>query len=203
MASMLFRFLQGCRSALAAVTCLLALGAAPAHASPAHASTATFTVPESLLGDPLNGISLSGFTFHGHWISYGDDARRAPFMEENNQAHSLSYDAGSFIFQSITLGGLPWENAPYGTGTGTLTLLFRDIGGNLLFSDTLTLPKDNSWVTYSHTLAGVHSIFFPATNDNFWPRLDSITFAIPEPRLWLLLAAGLGLIGLVARRRTA
>lgn len=193
----LFRFLQGCRSALTAAAFVLALGVIPAHAS-----TATFTVPEPLLGDSLNGISLSGFTFHGHWISYGDDTRRAPFMEEYTQAHSLSYDAGSFIFQSITLGGHPWEGHS-STGTGTLTLLFRDIGGNLLFSDTLTLPKDDSWVTYSHTLAGVHSIFFPATNDAFWPRLDSITFAIPEPQVWLLLAAGLGLIGLIARRRTA
>jgi hypothetical protein len=168
---------------------------------PASANTVTFTPPAS--NNSLDGYSQGGFTLNGSWYAWGYDPRNAPYMEYWNESHAVVFDAGTFTFNSISLGGLPWDNySTLGAGSGTLVVDFMDINNYLIKEDTISLPFDNSFSTLTDTVAGVHRIYFPATG-GFWPRLDSITYnassSVPEPTTMLLL--GLGLIGVAGIRR--
>jgi len=153
----------------------------------------------------LDGYSQGGFTLNGQWYAYGYDPRNAPYMEYYDQSHSVFY-ASTFTFNSISLGGSPWNNYyDIGAGSGTLVVDFMDISNHLIKEDTISLPLDNSFNTLTDTVAGVHEIYFPATG-GFWPRLDSITYngssvpeSIPEPTTMLLL--GLGLIAVAGVKK--
>jgi hypothetical protein len=148
------------------------------------------------------GGSLDGFTFSSNWNQHDFDGRRAPYMEWYGQVHSITYDAGSFNFESMSLGGRPWDAYPWSTGTADVTLTFRDIGGNELETDVFHLTADNNFYDFTKSIANVHQI--DATSWGYWPRLDSITRAsgdVPEPASLALV--GLGLSGLLAARRKA
>jgi hypothetical protein len=164
----------------------------------ANAAVQTFTAPVEDDWYGLNGWSQGGFTFSGPWTNYGRDSRNAPFMELYDQAHSITYN-GTFTFNSMSLGGWPWDN--YGNSGGTVSFDFLDINGAVIDSGSLTLPGDNAFYAYSDTVEGVHSIAF--NSYGFWPRLDSINYngseSVPEPASMLLLS--LGLVGLVGFRK--
>lgn len=182
---------------LAVATAVLALSfAGSAFAD----TTTTFVAPVT----GLNGTSLQGFTFTGNWQNYGYDPRNAPFMESYGTEHSVSYDAGAFNFKSISLGGLPWDNYSSG-GNNTLTMVFKDLAGNVIESDNFSLPQDNSFQSFAKNIAGVHEITFSSWG--FWPRLDSITQgtagAVPEPQSYAMVLAGLFVVGAIARRNKA
>src|SRR5690348_16821114 len=90
-----------------AIAAIAASFAAPASAN----TTVTFTAPNGFAGGSLNG-----FTFSGNWEQNGNDARQAPYMEYYGAVHTITFDAGSFNFASMSMGGRPWNN--YGS-TGT------------------------------------------------------------------------------------
>lgn len=156
----------------------------------------------------LDGVSLNGWTFSGNWQVYGD-SKDIPYMESFDTSHSLSYDAGLVNFQSMSLGGRPWDNFDAGGSGFVLNFTFRDLLGKDILSDSIGLTNDNNFHTYSNNVAGVHEIFFSQTGDyyvyGFWPRLASITTGngnpVPEPSTFLLVGAGL--LGLACTRRRA
>ena len=118
-------------------------------------------------------------------------------MNTYDQSHSISYDAGTFTFNAVSLGGRPWVD--YSGSGGTLTIDFKDSSGTIIAERSIYLPNDNSLQTFSENISSVHELYFPATG-GFWPRLDSITYnAVPVPGSLLLL--GPGLVGLAAMRR--
>lgn len=167
---------------------------ASALASPASADTVvTFTAPTGFVGGPLNG-----FTFDGNWRQYGFDARQAPFMETYGITHAITFDAGSFDFASMSLGGNPWTD--YGsTGMAAATLTFRDVSGATIETDAFQLTADNNFYPFTKSIRNVHEIDFVTTG--YW-RLDSITeasAAVPEPTSLALIV--LGLSGLLLARK--
>lgn len=169
---------------------------ASAFAAPAGADTVvTFTAPTGFVGGTLNG-----FTFDGNWRQYGFDARQAPFMETFGITHAITFDAGSFDFASMSLGGNPWMD--YGsTGTAVATLTFKDITGATIETDLFQLTADNNFYPFTKSIANVHEIDFVTTG--YW-RLDSITeasAAVPEPTALALIILGLGGL-LLARKKT-
>ena len=163
-----------------------------------RADTATFTLSFSGI-NPI--YSPGGFTFIGNW-SAGLPSPKAPYMNDNGSVHAVTYDAGTFTFNSASFGGLPYDNAGSATG-GVLTIDFKDLNGNLIVERTINLPGDNSFQTFTENISGVHELYFPATKTTFWPRLDSITYnevpGVPEPTTLLFL--GLSLIGVAGVRR--
>ncbi len=162
----------------------------------ATAATQTFTAPV-VANDDLDGWTQGGFTFNGPWDNYGNDSRNAPFMESYGSTHYITY-AGTFTFNSMSLGGWPWDN--YWDQGGTLYFNFLDSNGIIIDSGSFRLPGDNSFYSYNDTVYGVHSIVF--NSYGFWPRLDSITYSsesVPEPATMLLL--GLGLVGIAGYRK--
>lgn len=195
------------RKFLGAIATVLTL----ATASLAQASTTT-----SFVGSPVqgyDGVSLNGWTFSGNWQVYGNDALNVPFMETYTTNHSISYDAGVFNFQSMSLSGWPWDNY-FGGSNFVLSFSFLNTLGQVILSDSITLANSSAFLTYTNNVAGVHSIFFNATGGNigpngqwvngFWPRLASITTGsdVPEPASVLLLAVGLmALLALRANKR--
>lgn len=68
------------------------------------------------------------------------------------------------------------------------------------------LGSGNNWATYSFKVLGTGSdkLFFDAlgTNDSYGGSLDNVNVsAVPEPETYGMMLAGLGLMGLMARRR--
>jgi hypothetical protein len=163
----------------------------------------------------LDGVSLNGWTFSGNWRVYERDLKNIPFMESYDTTHSVSYDAGVVNFQSMSLGGLPWDNYDGGGDGFVLNFSFRDLLGDEIWSDSISLTNDNNFHTYSKSIAGVREIYFSPSGGNigpegqwvygFWPRLASITTGngspVPEPSTVLLV--GIGLLGLAYTRRRA
>jgi hypothetical protein len=183
---------------------IAALILALATTSLAHATTTSFA---GIHQQQLDGISLNGWTFNGDWEVPGYDGHYMPVMNDERSPQSISYNAGLFTFQSMTLGGRPSDDfhsgRAYRASNFTLHFSFLDSRGNTLLSDSMTLANSNAFSTYTNSVAGVHEILFSATGggigpngqwvDGFWPRLASITASsdMPEPTAMLLVTAGL------------
>lgn len=175
-----------------AVATMTFLGAASASATTV---TTTFVAPVGFAGGTLNG-----FTFDSTWQDFGADSRNAPFMNSYYSVHKMTYNAGVFDFQSISLGGNPWNG--YGnTGVLPVNLTFKDIFGHTIETDVFNLKQDNSFYSFTKAVLNVHEIDF--YNPGGWPRLNSITTGtsshVPEPGSMALV--GLGLAGVLAARR--
>jgi hypothetical protein len=74
-----------------------------------------------------------------------------------------------------------------------------------------SLPKNAGWTHYSLVftplLSGTRYVRFSTwSNDNQGMLLDNVsvtTAAVPEPETYAMMLAGLGIVGLMARRRRA
>lgn len=162
-----------------------------------RANTYNFT---GLPTGSYDGVSVNGFTFHGSWEIYGNDSVNAPLMEYYGSSHSVTFDAGSFNFASMSLGGLPWDD--YSNQGGSLGITFKDINGTTILTDSFGLAGNNSFSNYTQNVTGVHEISFSSWY--FWPRLASITSGtsnnVPDSASTLALLGG-ALAGLALMRR--
>ncbi|MDP2398614.1 MAG: PEP-CTERM sorting domain-containing protein [Burkholderiales bacterium] len=103
--------------------------------------------------------------------------------------------SGSLLFSS-SYAGVPQTFADTFTGTGTSGFVFAlDAGDAAALQALLALPGSGSHVI------GVSSSASSATGGAETIYVGSSVSAIPEPETYAMMAAGLGLLGFVARRR--
>ncbi|MDP3715634.1 MAG: PEP-CTERM sorting domain-containing protein [Burkholderiales bacterium] len=103
--------------------------------------------------------------------------------------------SGSLLFSSC-YAGVPQTFADTFTGTGTSGFVFAlDAGDAAALQALLALPGSGSHVI------GVSSSASSATGGAETIYVGSSVSAIPEPETYAMMAAGLGLLGFVARRR--
>lgn len=150
---------------------------------------------------------LQGFRFDPYWeSSNGRDARNAPYIP--GRIGRLSSDFGSFTFQSISLGGWPWQDFGIFASRGPVLLSFYSADGAILGIRNIgELPAGNDVVTYSETIHDVSAIAVEAMQASVLAaRLDSIEFetsvsSVPEPSIAAFMLVGIGAITRVARAK--
>lgn len=173
----------------------------------AQAERIEFRVPDGFNRfDSLTWGPIEGFAFGPSWASnLGRDTRNAPYVAGNYGAITSTF--GAFTFNSIEIGGWPWDDADFGART-PMPLHFFDSSGNLIGSRSLDLTSDNSFHTFAETISGVYAVAIgSASFSSIDVRLGAITIneppaaAVPSPSIGSLLIAGL-LSTLTLARRT-
>jgi hypothetical protein len=164
----------------------------------AHASTFDLTPPPGFTGG-----TYGDFTYGGKWATIFDSPM-VSFYE--GDVSTLTYDAGTFDFTSISLNGRPWNGWGSGMPPGdspTLTLTFKGLGGSVLGTKSVTLADSDNFSNIAQNVQGVHSIEFsiPAASQYF-VRVSSVS-AVPEAETYAMMLAGLGLLAAVRRKRQA
>lgn len=170
--------------------------AAFAVSAPAYAALSPATPPTCANTD----VSPNSFACSGAWA--GNDAnQQADVLAELN---SLLPDTWTFVGKSDDANNGPFTGNP-GTTSGTLTF-DSPISGNF----AIALKASNSFSLYVwQGVSGVTSIDFSTMGTALNPQgrpqaLSHATLyvgAIPEPGTYALMFAGLGVVGLMARRR--
>lgn len=193
---------------------ILAVIASSAHASTELITNGSFEAEVLADGTWANFANLTGWTGGAHGIELRNNVVGAAydghnFVELDTSANSsmtqtVATTAGalynlSFAFSprenlGIKSNGIKvyWDNVLVGS--------YKAAGG----------PNGNVWSTESLVLTGTGSssvLTFKAfgTSDSLGSSLDavSLTTAVPEPETYAMLLAGLGMMGVVARRRKA
>jgi choice-of-anchor C domain-containing protein len=105
---------------------------------------------------------------------------------------------------------LSFELAGNFQGGAAIKNLSVNIGPNGLYSFDTTGKSAGSmgWTTYSTTFVAVSNAttlsFASNTSGAYGPALDNVSVsAVPEPESFAMLLAGLGMMGVIARRRKA
>ncbi|MYM65302.1 PEP-CTERM sorting domain-containing protein [Pseudoduganella sp. FT55W] len=151
----------------------------------------------------FTGGTYGDFTYDGKWVAFFD-APIISFYDVN--VSTLTYDAGTLDFSSISLNGRPWDG--YGSGmppgvSPTLTLTFKGLDGGVLATKSVVLEDNDTFNSITASVHGVHSIDFsiPAAAQYF-VRVASVS-AVPEAETYAMMLAGLGLLAVVRRKRQA
>ena len=193
---------------------ILAVIASSAHASTELITNGSFEAEVLADGTWATFANLTGWTGGSHGIELRNNVVGSAydghnFVELDTSANSsmtqtVATTAGalynlSFAFSprenlGIKSNGIKvfWDNVLVGS--------YKAAGG----------PNGNVWSTESLVLTGTGSssvLTFKAfgTSDSLGSSLDavSLTTAVPEPETYAMLMAGLGMMGVVARRRKA
>ena len=161
------------------------------------------------------GVAAPGWSFSGQsglsysnteWGGVASDGNVFGFLRNEGGEISQSFDnvAGSYSFSFDSEQRTSWRSG------GAQTLSVR-IDGNAIWSGT---PGD-TWSTFSfnasNVTSGSHTLSFRGTNlsgaldtsvfvDNVHLNFSPVS-TIPEPETYAMMLAGLGLLGVIARRR--
>ncbi len=174
----------------------------------ASATQIIFTVPEGAHSfSSLTWPTIGGFDFNPYWSSnYGADTRNAPYIPGNRGALTSAF--GTFTFNSIEIGGWPWDDFGMGRYPYPILLEFSGAGGISLAVRELFVSADNSFSVYSENIEGVQSIAIGQPElAALSVRLGSITInevpatPVPEPASYALMLLGLGSLWIALRNK--
>ena len=134
--------------------------------------------------------------------------------------HVLIPGSGRYIDLDGSTGSAGLLSTSFSLAAGTTYLAEFDLAGNHRYSTaesvtvnfgtaslTASLPIETGWTAYTlyftPSASGSYSLSFQnAGGDNIGMLLDNVSIAaVPEPGTLAMLLAGLGMIGLIARRR--
>jgi hypothetical protein len=169
----------------------------------AQATTIDFTTSHGSLGSSFNDVA-QGFEFQSN-SPVGLALTKSALAETIGTTLTVKSTSGSaFDLDSLDLAD--WLNA----GLSNKVVLSYTLESGATGSETFTLDKHKGFQTFttdlddlkSFTLEG-GSIFTSFQLDNLNVSIDAPTPAVPEPGSVTLLAAGLGLLVTMARRRKA
>lgn len=170
-----------------------------------------FEANHQAAGTWANYNSLTGWTGGEHGIELrnnvdGVAAQGVNFVElDTNKNSSMTQSVQTVLGQHYTLT-FQFENRP-GVAISSQGLSV-DWGGVEIAHVNNSLH--GAWETRTYSLIGDGSamklkFIATGTSDSYGSSLDnvSLTTAVPEPETYAMLLAGLGLVGVVARRRKA
>ncbi len=193
----------------------------------AHAHSYTMTFDQAAACAPAvcgNGSSISQ--------TYGDVAGVADisFTDVNNPQRSLRWwdasysnlqgvvwadggDAnshGRIEIKSLNGGAVTLNRMDFGawpiTQRGTTIVVTAIGGGAPLFSFAGTIGTGGLLNSFSPNVTSTNGLWIEWSNSAFNVGIDNVNFsvsAVPEPESYALLLAGLGLIGVIQRRKRA
>ena len=188
------------------------VAAAVLAAAPAFAATSTFT------GAMSGGLAGAGFGFGANSLTTG-----AASISINTSTSMLSYSySWAGLTSNASSAGLQCCSA-INQATGPLAVVFSDfVGGSMTgsFSGMVDLTQASAYDAgflaanggtaagaYTALLAGLNSSkgygMVYSTFANGQPAVRGLVAAVPEPGTYALLALGLGLVALRARKQTS
>ena len=167
-------------------------------ASPINRSAGSFSYTGSVL--PTSGTTTNNSFFAG-----GTTAN--PFLATNRAGDTMSFS--NFSAGVVAAGGNFFASDAGGlfAAPGGVTVTATDASGTITRSILPTSDSAGSFLGFVST-SGVTSFTvasnITAAGTSIWPSVDNLMLAaapVPEPSTYAMLLAGLGLAGVVVRRR--
>lgn len=180
------------------------LGLSLAAANLAHGERLEFTAPPFVFPyTSLTWPAINGFQFNPYWAANNDrDTRNAPWIPGNQAAITSTF--GPFTFNSIELGGWPYDNFDINLFHASIPLVFYDGSGRIAAIRYVDLGSDNTFSTFAEAIPDVATIAIgSASFSSLGIRLGAVTInetrSVPEPTTFFLFSVA-GLALLAARR---
>lgn len=141
-----------------------------------------------------------------------------PFAADGKQYLELNTDRQTSVSQSLatTAGGMYALSFSYSgrpdTARGANSLMNVYWGSTLLTPSPLVGNTSGVWQTFSQNVSALGSSTLlrfesvgPASSPSYGSYLDNVSVmtAVPEPESYAMMLLGLGLLGFMARRKTA
>lgn len=131
----------------------------------------------------------------GNWDLEGTNG--PAFLGNNDGGHITS------IFFSSLINNVSFDaSRSLGSSSGQTLTVSAYNGATLVSSQIITLGDINTWTSVSFATSGFDSLILDGSDTGFSPYgIDNLVAAVPEPEIYGMLLAGLGLVGFMAYRR--
>ncbi|MBV6449055.1 FxDxF family PEP-CTERM protein [Nitrosomonas sp.] len=137
----------------------------------------------------------------GSWNLEGTNG--SAFLGNNGLNNGSTYVTS--IFFSSLINSVSFDaSRSLGSSDGQTLTVNAYHGATLVSSQTITFGDINSWTSVSFSTSGIDSLILDGSDAGFSPYgIDNLVVAVPEPEMYGMLLAGLGLMGFMASRRRA